>query len=70
MFIEGPASCDHRFGVYGAKAECPQCRAAGLCRILYTDFREHLPSPHSVELALMKSSIGTDTVSFPLLRDT
>ena len=26
MFIEDPASCDHRYGVYGAKAECRVAR--------------------------------------------
>ena len=36
--FEGPASCDHRCGVCDAKAVCPQCRVAGSCRILYTDF--------------------------------
>src|SRR5215207_2120981 len=25
MFIRGPASCNHRYGVYDAKAECLQC---------------------------------------------
>jgi hypothetical protein len=37
MFIEDPASCDHRYGVYGAKAEC---RVARFIHDLYTDFRE------------------------------
>ena len=81
MFIEGSASCDQRFGVHGAKAVwCESCvPAVSSGRFMQvpvystsvnTSFREHLPSPHSVELALMKSSIGADTVSFPLLRDT
>jgi hypothetical protein len=34
------------------------------------NFGERLTSRHSVELALMKSSIWADTVSFLLLRDT
>jgi hypothetical protein len=35
--------CDHRFGVYGATVESPQCRAEGSCGILDLDFGEHLP---------------------------
>ena len=31
--VQRPACRDHRCGVYGAKAECPMCRASGLCRI-------------------------------------
>jgi hypothetical protein len=44
MFIEGPASCDHRCGVYGAQADCSRYRAEESCRFLNIDFGEHLPS--------------------------
>jgi hypothetical protein len=40
MFTQRTTSCDQRCGVYGAKVECPQGRAAGSCGILDMDFRE------------------------------
>jgi hypothetical protein len=44
MFTQRTTSCDHRCGVYGAKVECPQCRAAGSCGILDMDFGECPPT--------------------------
>ena len=48
MFTQRPTSCDHRCGIYGAKVEGPQCRAAGSCRILGMDFGEY--SFHAVSI--------------------
>jgi hypothetical protein len=40
MFLQHPETCDRRCDVYGAKADCLMCRAAGSCRMLDTDFGE------------------------------
>ena len=41
MVIQHPASCAHMCGVYGAKGDRWQLRAAGSCRILQMYMGEH-----------------------------